>query len=315
MKLQEERRQLNKYHSSFARTDLICEYITEAIKGIKPIQHKLQPKKYSQGNQTGVLLLSDLHYGQLITPDEVAPLDNQFNVKVFERRMWSLAERVIQLVDKERLDTLKIYQLGDELDGDNIFSTQAFSVDEPVVEQLIHYAEFMATWYSQLSQYVQLDIKSAQGNHTRIARKREDALKKNDFARIANHIIGLRIGDFPYIKFNPSTNDYIVDKVFTWNVLGLHGHQIGNIDNVIPQYSSLLRTLFDYVVMGHWHSPEEREVNCSEVIVNGSLVGTNSYSMDRIRQSVYLVKSFLSWIKMRARHYLITSVLTNHPRG
>jgi predicted phosphodiesterase len=143
----------------------------------------------------------------------------------------------------------------------------------------------MATWYSQLSQYVQLDIKSAQGNHTRIARKREDALKKNDFARIANHIIGLRLGNFPYVNFNPSTNDYIVDKVFTWNVLGLHGHQIGNIDNVIPQYSAMLKVLFDLVVMGHWHSPEERESNCAEVIVNGSLVGTNSYSMDRIRQS------------------------------
>jgi predicted phosphodiesterase len=76
-----------------------------------------------------------------------------------------------------------------------------------------------------------------------------------------------------------------VDKVFTWNVLGLHGHQIGNIDNVIPQYSAMLKVLFDLVVMGHWHSPEERESNCAEVIVNGSLVGTNSYSMDRIRQS------------------------------
>ena len=67
-------------------------------------------------------------------------------------------------------------------------------------------------------------------------------------------------------------------------IFAVHGHKdkpAGAVQNL----SLLLKQFPDMVLMGHFHSTAEREIQGAEVIVNGSLCGTDDYAMSLRRTS------------------------------
>ena len=67
----------------------------------------------------------------------------------------------------------------------------------------------------------------------------------------------------------------IVDA--SYKILGLHGHQVGNLSK--QEYMAMFNIQFDALALGHFHTPSIREVHGKDVMVNGSLVGGNKFSI------------------------------------
>ena len=67
-------------------------------------------------------------------------------------------------------------------------------------------------------------------------------------------------------------------------IFAAHGHK-DKPATAVEHLSLLLKTFPDMVLLGHYHSAAEREIQGAEVIVNGSLCGTDDYAMSLRRTS------------------------------
>lgn len=288
LKVQEEKRQLNKYYYAMARTELLKEYIEEEIQKLNQSKPLYVPKLKEQDVLTErvfVLLLSDLHYAQILKPKAVYPLENKFNPEVFKQRMNELANQLIIRGKQFGINRLYIFSLGDEIEGDNIFTNQALNISDVVIQQLIQYSEFMSEWITELSKHFKITFYNALGNHTRTTRKAKDALNDNNYSLLAQYIIKLRLENCENVEVVWNENEFVITDILGYAFLGIHGHQINNdLSYILQQYSTMFNTLFDFVLVGHFHSPFEKNIHGKEVLGNGSLVGINDYSL-RIKKT------------------------------
>jgi predicted phosphodiesterase len=88
----------------------------------------------------------------------------------------------------------------------------------------------------------------------------------------------------------------IDDEIIVTNILGntifaAHGHK-DKPAKAVEQLSLLLRKFPDMVLLGHFHSAAEREVQGAELIVNGSLCGTDSYAFN-LRKTSHPSQKFI----------------------
>ncbi len=278
IKVREEKRQLAKYEREMARTELIMEYLDEAIENLPRFEHT-PPLFFRSAEREAVLLLSDLHWGQEVKPEDVWPILNEFNTDVFKQRMEYLASVVVKFCEKEHIGKLHILSLGDELENDILFANQVLNISESVVDQLMHYSEYKASWLHNLSKHIKIDYHIVPGNHTRLTPKRKDAIRDNNWTRISAWYIKNRLSGYENINVCWNDSDFCIVDVLGYKILGLHGHQVGNLEQAIQEYMAMFNIQFDALALGHFHSPSIREVHGKDVMVNGSLVGGNKFSI------------------------------------
>lgn len=283
IKVRHEKNQLRKYERSMARTQLIMEYIDEALEDL-PRFDPIVPLPHFVGDREAVLLLSDLHWGQIVRPEEVWPLSNEFNPDILQKRMKFLFDMVVAFCKKENINKLHIMSLGDELENDILFANQVNNISEHVVDQLMHYSEYKSAWLQELSKYLNLEYYIVPGNHTRLTPKRKDALRDNNWTRISAWYIKGRLENEQNIKIHWTDSNFCIANVMDYRILGAHGHEVGNLDRAIQEYISMFDISFDALAIGHLHSPAGREVHCRDVLVNGCIVGSNDFSV-QIRRS------------------------------
>lgn len=81
-----------------------------------------------------------------------------------------------------------------------------------------------------------------------------------------------------------SIHDNIIDdEIITFNVfndkiVATHGNNFGNLNTYIPKLTSMLGYVPDYVCVGHLHQPIERSYGSTELIVNPSFSGVDTYA-------------------------------------
>lgn len=278
IKVRQEKNQISKYENSMARTQLIMEYIDDALDRLPRFEFAT-PLPYSSGEREAGLLLSDLHWGQVIRPEDIWPLYNEFDNDVFKKRMEFLADQVIRFCDKEDIERLHIMSLGDELENDNLFANQVNNISERVVDQLINYSEYKSAWLQNLSRYLRLEYYIVPGNHTRLTPKRKDALRENNWTRISASYIQNRFKNEPNINVKWTDSNFSIVDIMDYTILCAHGHEVGNLDQAIQEYITMFGIDFDALAIGHYHSPSMREIHGRDVMVNGCLVGTNEFSI------------------------------------
>lgn len=286
-KLQTEKIEYNKWLRENARDELIHEKIIEAIKEAQPVNIPMPSEferyfnraKYS--DKTGILCFGDEHYGASF---EIRGLNgeiiNAYSPEIFEQRMWNLFEQAVDIILKEELDNISVYETGDFSDG-VLRVSQLFKLKYGVIEGSVKYGMFLANWLNQLSKYVKIRFQMVKGNHTelRMLGQPKGTFENENTDYIVREIIKTSLKDNPNFEYIENPTGLIYESIFGQNILGIHG-EVKNMESAIQEFSNLYNVQIDYLLAGHLHHNASQDTGINrEVIRVPSIIGTEDYSV------------------------------------
>ena len=274
-----------------------------AVKHIKKLEHQLDFKKTIDNEKTKIIkfdnkksetgqgvaitLFSDIHFEERVDKKQVNCL-NEYNPTVAEKRCINYFKNLRKRLDKERrdldIDTLIFASLGDMIHGFIHEEYLSSNYLTPIQASFKMY-EIVLNGLNYLLEDKKLNnIKfiGKVGNHSRTTLKpytANEALMSNEWS-IYKHL-EMHFKDEKRIDFilDESYFTYlnVYDKVLRFH----HGHNIkygGGVGGLtIPLIKYIMRSnqqiKADRDFIGHFH----QYINFPNCVVNGSIVGFNSY--------------------------------------
>ena len=280
MKLQTEKVEYNRWLRQEARDELILEKITNSIKNMSEIKI---PKyiKPEQNKKDYLLVFGDEHYGaEFEIKGLYGEILNEYNPEIFEQRMYDLLNQTIEIIKKEKINTLHIFSMGDFSDG-ILRVSQLMKLRYGVIDGTIKYAEFISNWLNKLSKYVRIIYQQTAGNHTelRMIGQPKGTFEDENTEKILAEFIKVRLVKNPNFVFIENPTGYNFVNLAGYNVMGIHG-EVKNMENAIKSFSDIYSTPIDYLIAGHLHHNKIEEIGINKEVLNmGSIIGFDPYSL------------------------------------
>ena len=294
IKLQTEKLEYTRWLREDARDELFEEKVIESIKKYANILNppKDIPVKHSKRN--GLLCIADSHFGKEYTIyglfDEVI---NQYSPEIFYQRMEQIYNETLEMIDREKLSTLYIFNLGDSVEG-FIRNSQLWSLRWGVIDSATIFGNYMGDWLRKLSEKVNVVYHQTDGNHDEL--RLLDGKKGQHLCESAGKIIKnciiLKNENNPNFTYKSNKTGLILENISGFNVMGIHG-EVNNLSSAIKDYSDIYDIKVSYLCAGHKHHSEF--VNCGVkkgCIGVGSIVGSDDFSMT-IRKAADATASFI----------------------
>lgn len=279
-KIRDEKLEFNRWLREDARDERIYELLRDEIKKNTPIRAPKIIKK-SESEIVGALCIADQHYG---TEFKITGLNNEiineYNPEIFENRMEELLNDVIHKIKKENLKAIKIYSLGDELDG-ILRVSQLSKLKYGVIESAIRYSQYMTKWLNALTEFVRVEFYMAFGNHTelRLINQPKGTFVEENMGKIIKQFLEVSLEGNPNFELKTTDNGLIFDRIFNFNLLGIHG-EVKNMANAIETFSNIYDTKIDILLAGHKHHFKTETVGHNRDVVNvPSIIGVDDFSM------------------------------------
>jgi len=286
MQMQDQKRELNKSLRKLARAEHIQDEFIKAVKAL-PSLPEVKRKSIPNTQKEGILMLSDWHAG-MVSANHV----NTFNITVLNERVDLLAKKTIDACHLHRISKVNIFSLGDMVNG-LIHVTTRINNEEDVVKQSMIVAELMCKLINSILEVADVNLYWSRGNHDRIVANKADSICSESFSDMILWYIKARMEGRQGLKFckNEIDDEIIVTNILGNTIFAAHGHK-DKPAKAVEQLSLLLRKFPDMVLLGHFHSAAEREVQGAELIVNGSLCGTDSYAFN-LRKTSHPSQKFI----------------------
>lgn len=277
-KNQDIRTYINRMCREDARREKILEYAQDIAnqlnKQLPLITESVELNNIE--NNEGILTLSDLHIG-LETDNHW----NKFNMDILLQRLNYLKEKTITYAKQNNINKLNILCIGDLVNG-LIHTTTRIENQEDVAEQTVHAAEILSEFIHALAETKLFNINMyySVGNHGRITPNKSDSLDGENFEYFIKYILKSRCKDMKNVKFieNKYDKELIYFDCLGWKIAACHGDKFGNKNNIVHRITSMINEVPNYVLLGHLHHNYLNTLGRSELIINGSLSGTDSYA-------------------------------------
>lgn len=271
-------------YRNILRADAKLKHIHNTIKEEIHKVNRNNPLNYGetekiQGNNHAVLLLSDWHIGL-----EVDNHWNKFNIGVAQNRIQELLNKTITYCKRHEVNTIHLELLGDLING-IIHLTTRISNEEDVIRQVMITSEILSNFINELSKHIEnVKVYSTIGNHGRVSANIKESLDVENFEKLIPWYCSARI-DKGNVEFIESDIDdsILVYKFLNETIFSIHGNH-DKLTSVVNDLSKMLRIFPTSVHLGHLHHHYEKEEYDMEVVVNGSLSGTDDYAKN-IRKS------------------------------
>lgn len=293
-KLQNEKREMQKIKAQVqtekleyyrwireeARDELITEKICNAVSSLShlDIPQHVHPIHNSRAY---ALVFGDEHYGvEFELKGLFGDILNAYSPEIFEKRMWDLFDQTVEIIQKENIDTLNVFSMGDFSDG-ILRASQLMKLRYGVVDGTIKYADFISNWLNELTKYVQVKYQSTNGNHTelRMLGQPKGTFTEDNMGKIVVEFIKTRLKENPNFTYIENPTGYIYEELVGCPVLGIHG-EIKNMGNAIKEFSSIYGIHIQYLLAGHLHHNKVEEVGVNQEVINiGSVIGVDDYSL------------------------------------
>lgn len=274
VKLQDKKREFNKYLMAEARFENLRDTMCEALQHIGTLEAVKEIEYEPKANVEASLILSDLHYGIKIS--------NQFNCydrSIARERLEAITVKTIHYCKLHRVNTLHICLLGDLING-IINVSNRVEQEEDLITQTMEIADILVKCINKLSEHVPyIQVHTVFGNHSRIFPSKADGSRKDNIERLVYHYLETVLPD---IDIDTSdTEDYLIAKIAGKTVVMEHGDKSSN---PLVDYTRLLSCRFDEVYRGHYHSFNVQNDNNVTIVTNGSLCGADDYAV-QLRKS------------------------------
>jgi predicted phosphodiesterase len=283
-KFRDEKLEYNRWLREEARDELITERLCEAVRDLTPIEQVGIPlMSYSNVDTigSGILLFGDTHYGSEYEIKGInGDIINKYNPEIFEERMNEMLKQTVDIVRKENLNKVKVFSLGDEIDG-ILRVSQLRKLRYGIVESTIKYADFISTWLNELTKYVEVEFQMVAGNHSelRLINQPKGTFVDDNMSEIIRRFIEIRLENNPHFTMVKNKSGLIYDAVEGFNVLGIHG-EVKNLSQAIMTFSNNYKSHIDILVGGHTHHLKTETVGVNRDVVSiPSIIGIDDFSM------------------------------------
>lgn len=244
----------------------------------------------------GVVQLSDWHVDERVFLEQMHGL-NEYSIQIAKDRIDAIFEKIIQNCSKFNLSTINLLFLGDLISG-NLHDLAEHN-EVGIIKSIILLADYTSQHIQNLSQHVKIKVIGLCGNHSRLEKKPYFKFKQiNNFEYILYEF--MKRSTVKIVEdFIIPDSAFLVHKILGTNMFSFHGDIInggsglnsipGNLSRDISLLDGTLSKVLDdidVVNMGHFHTPNySHSFSGAQIIMNGSLIGGNEFSINAIKKS------------------------------
>lgn len=283
-KLQTEKLEYNRWLRENARDEMITEQIVNAVRSLEPLTIPETRIVKENTVKEGILVLSDCHYGvEFDIKGLFGETLNAYSPEIFHQRMWYLFNKICDIIEKEKFDTIHIWECGDSIDSILRLTSQLMKLRYGILESTVKYANFLAEWLNRLSEKVNIKLQIVKrSNHCqlRICGAPKNAFPDEDMSVVITEIIKSRLENNPNIEIIENPTGYPFQLICgEYNVLAIHG-EVKDLGKAIDDFGRSYKMPIDYLIGGHKHHRENIEtgIDCEAISV-GSIIGVDSYGL------------------------------------
>lgn len=276
------------------RADVIADRMAKAIDRLPPAKlenwkPRNKAKKDHHPEDIG-LLLSDIHIGHEHTLEETGNL-SEYSVDIFRKRLENLQYAVADIYDLHSslydLPTLHIMCLGDIVDGMNdVGAWSPVYISTPIFDQIAIAVQSLSECiYYWLTIFPEIHFYGIRGNHGRVAKTGSEK-DYNNWDNIIYMILQIRFENNPRIHFHLPKTWWMMKEIRNHKFLMVHGDDVKGKDTPIRSFiefekrmTGLIGAIPEYTVAGHFHNAAEITTHSGKLILNGSFVGADVYSL------------------------------------
>lgn len=248
--------------------------------------------------ESAVLLLSDLHAGEVVNLEDMGGL-GEFNWSILESRLSYVIERsrkfLLENMAQHSFDVFHIQLLGDMISG-RIHAELLESEEFTTIEYCLGLSHLLAQAILYLATaFPQVKITGVVGNHGRMTQK--PSFKKGgvqNFDYLVYKIAEQLTCHQPNIEWTLPRSFFAITEINGWNCLAYHGDGIRQylsmpwygLSRACTDFTELLESTdqrFSYMFLGHFHKPGNISNINVETFLNGSLIGPNEFSIKAVR--------------------------------
>lgn len=225
-------------------------------------------------DKEAILLFSDLHIGVKYDSGY-----NKYNDAIATKRLSKLVTDTKRYCELHQINTLHILNLGDMIQG--IIHTNArMYAQYDAITQTMKASELIAQFVNELSSAApEVTYRSCVDNHARLISKKNENIENENLYRIIDWYVEERLKDTK-VKFMKDNIDPSLGKFDLKNgkkVMFAHGH-LDPSNKVFQNFIGVTQEFIDYGLVAHKHSFKSKEYQNMNIIVNGSIVGTEQYA-------------------------------------
>jgi len=281
------------------KADIIGDRLVRAIEALPnvPKPRKSKRKKFKKDHVEDVgLIISDCHIGEEFTLEETGGL-GEYNLNIFKQRVDNLTYAATDIVDLHSriytLKTLHLFCLGDIVAGMNdVGAWSPIYINMPIFEQFVEGVEALAQMIDHwLTIFEDINFYGVFGNHGRVSKRGSEKEYVNwDF--MTYQFLMCRFKNNPRVKFNVPKTWWIFEKIRSHKFLIVHGDDMKGMAwpaksllDFEQKMIGILKDIPDYTIAGHYHSAAELSTNHGKVLLNGSFIGGDIYSLKNLQRS------------------------------
>lgn len=237
------------------------------------------------------LLLSDLHWGEVVDPEQVGGV-NSYNMAIAHERLRRVVESAVNLLQhhmvKPQYPGIVLALGGDMVSGD-IHEELSATNDQEIMPTALDLWGALAWAVETLaSEFGRVFVPAVTGNHGRNTKKiRAKGRNFTSFDWLVYQFLAKRFEADERVTFCIPDGPDALYSVYGHRYLLSHGDQFRGGDGMIGALGPIIRgdhkkrsrngqigMSYDTLVIGHWH----QLIQMQRLIVNGSLIGYNEYA-------------------------------------
>jgi len=223
-----------------------------------------------------------------------------YNTDICRDRIELFGDKIDRLTSIQRSDHpvnhAHIHALGDMVEGEDIFSGQAFEIDSSLYQQVVSGVEILTDYLRRmLSIYETVHFTGVIGNHGLLSSKRRgDYNPETNMDRLLYKFVSMLFSDEPRLTFDipegsGESNFYAVDYIGNYGVLLMHGDQLPTPTSAHGYYKKVLgwkdtgiSERFDDVFIGHYHQNTKMTLGTTVLRIVGTPESDNTYAQEKI---------------------------------
>lgn len=274
IRLGDIKNRLNALIRKAARYENLIDEFKDAMIHCNLKEFKYIPHKIDANSKSMVACWSDFHYGYTFSSKF-----NNYNTNIFVERLNYYISRIIDIGKEHNIGTIYVLGLGDYISG-QIHGALISQNNIDAVKQTQEVSEYMANALYQLSiNFNNVHFYSVIGNHGRTIATKDANVYSNNFEKIIPWYIKSRLSNVKNITICDNTIDDGIGIIHTNNqeIVFTHGEN-DKLDNITSSLTLTLGTIPTDIFVGHKHHFQTEVINGINVIMSGSICGTDEYA-------------------------------------
>jgi predicted phosphodiesterase len=240
------------------------------------------------GGKTLVVTLGDFHYGaKICVRGLMGEVINEYDHKIFECRMTDLFHEIVNILEKEEIDHITLFLVGDLLDG-MLRQSQLMRLEFGVIESTMRLSEYLSAWVNELSEHAEIDVYAVTGNHSEVRPLKSKCREFEDenLEKVIMWFMEERLSNNPHVSVNFQCNKFLYTEVQGFSFLLLHGDGERAVSQISKDTINMYSKKIDFFVCGHKHREEEISSGMTSdgnsiIIRTPSLCGVDSYAQSK----------------------------------